>query len=74
MITKFKIFESKEYDKWDAIDCLSQKDIEEHYKESYDLTYEQLCEMDPGFIWNRDYIDEEKWIEDFIQDKIDKII
>lgn len=75
-LKSYKLFESKEkvYDIWDAINYLSQKDIEQHYKEHYDLSYEQLCEQDPNFVWNRDYIDEEKWLNDFINDKIDKII
>jgi len=74
-LKSYKLFESKdEYDIWDAIDCLNQKDIEEHYKEHQDITYEQLCEMNPEFIWKREYIDEDKFKENIIEDKIDKII
>ena len=73
-LKSYKLFESKHiYDIWDAIDCLSQKDVEENYKESQDITYSMLCEMDPGFIWNREYINEDEFRENIIEDKIDKI-
>lgn len=72
-LKSYKLFESK-YNVWDAIDCLSQKDVEEHYKENQDITYGLLCGIDPGFIWKRNYINEDKFKNDIIEDKIDKII
>jgi len=69
MIIKFKIFEGRGVEH-DLVDDLSDDTIENYYEEKYKISAKEICsEFGPVYIW--DNFDNEKYIENYIQDEID---
>lgn len=61
------------YDTWDVMDIVDQNIIEKYFKDQIDITFDQICETNPEFIWNGNYIDEEKFKDNIISEKLDNM-